>query len=249
MTPPNGAMTPSPLKTSPQLGLATITMIDPLPCPVPGCHHSSTGSNRHFFSKSTLLRHLNHGNHQVTFHLANQSPISSEDSPPHQHASSALSMSLPNTISFTTRRHQFNHLPPPNKHRLYPTAPLTSEHPSSTLTARMEPITCGILVYPSYHRTPIITPPTSEPHDTATSNTTTAQFFSAYKPTPFKPSPTHMHSQSTPPPSGDFSSTLICLSLLPPLLPNNPINPSMAPSAIASTPSTLATLNTSTTWP
>ena len=58
---------------SQQLQLATLKMIDQLPCPIPGCHHSRTDTNQHFLSKSTLLGHLNHDDHQATFHFADQS--------------------------------------------------------------------------------------------------------------------------------------------------------------------------------
>ena len=48
-------------------------MIDSFHCPVPGCARSSSSTNTHSFtSRSTLLRHLNHTDHQHTFHLADQ---------------------------------------------------------------------------------------------------------------------------------------------------------------------------------
>ena len=48
-------------------------MIDRLPCPITGCPHSHGGSGNHFSSKSTLLRHLCHHDHQPTFYLADHS--------------------------------------------------------------------------------------------------------------------------------------------------------------------------------
>ena len=64
---------PNPPHTRSPPRLATHTMTDRLPCPIPGCNNSRTGPNRHFSSKSTLLRHLNHDDHKTTFHLADQS--------------------------------------------------------------------------------------------------------------------------------------------------------------------------------
>ena len=48
-------------------------MIESFRCPLPGCAHSHGNTNTHSFAtQSTLLRHLNHNDHQHTFHLADQ---------------------------------------------------------------------------------------------------------------------------------------------------------------------------------
>ena len=54
-------------------------MIEKLPCPITGCPHSHGGSGKRFTSKSTLLRHLCHPDHQPTFHLADHSICSKVD--------------------------------------------------------------------------------------------------------------------------------------------------------------------------
>ena len=170
---------------SPQPQLATLTMIDRLPCPIPGCHHACTGTNRHFPSKSTLLQHLNHDDHQATFHLADQSICTIVDicSCTQQSCPTAPTRffrSLNELTQHNALHHQHNHPPPPTNHHSFPPSPSTLEHLSSTLTVRMGLITYGTLTSPSSYKTPIITPLTSEPHGAVSSNTASAQTSSAF---------------------------------------------------------------------
>ena len=154
--------------------------------------------------------------------------------------------------------HDARHHPPPPIH-----SPSTTDQPPPTPTntldigasiiytqrARMGRTTCGTSASSSSYKKPITTHPISETHGADTSNTATFRTFSAYKHTPFKQSPTHIHFPLTPPPSGGYSfSTLTCWSSLPPLPLNAPTHLSMPPSGIASIPSTPATSNMSTTW-
>jgi len=122
---------------------------------------------------------------------------------------------------------------PPTTHHPHPPTLSTSEHRSSTQTARTGLTTYGISASPSSYNTLITTHPTSETHGADTSNTATVRTLSAYKPIPFKPSPMHIHSPSVLHPSGGYSSTLTCLSSLPPPPPNAPVTLSTLPYGIA----------------
>ena len=175
-------------------------MIYRLPCPIPGCNHSCTGPNRHFSSQPTLLRHLNHDDHQATYHLADQSICMTADiySCTHHSCPTAPTRffhSLNKLIQHNTLHH-----PPPPLH-----SPSTNDHPpphnsfdigtsSSTQKARMGHTTCGTLASPSSSNTPTTTHQTSETHGADTSNTATVRISYAYKRSPFKQSPTHTHS-------------------------------------------------------
>ena len=142
--------------------------------------------------------------------LRTSTPAPNIPAPPHQHASSAPSTNSLNTTPSIIHHHQYIHTLPPTNHHPHPRTPSTSEHPSSTQTARMGLTTCGTSAFLSSYNTLIITRPTSETHGADTSNTATVRTFSAYKPILFKPSPTHIHSPLTPPPSGGYSSTSTC---------------------------------------
>jgi len=124
-----------------------------------------------------------------------------------------ISTSSPYTMPSITHHHQYIHPLPLTNHHPHPPTPSTSGHLSSTQTVRMGRTTCGTSASPSSYETPITTHPTSGTHGAVTSNIETTRTFSAYKPTQFKPSPTHVHFPSIPPPSGGyFSTSSTCLS-------------------------------------
>ena len=104
-------------------------MIDRLPCPIPGCNHSRTGPNRHFSTKPTLLRHLNHDDHQTTFHLADQSICTEVN------IYSCTQQSCPTTptrffrsINELNQHNTLHHPPPPLN------SPPTNDQPPPTTT-------------------------------------------------------------------------------------------------------------------
>ena len=179
---------------SPPPQLATLTMIDHLPCPIPGCNHFTHWPQPTFLLQIYLTTSLQP--RQPPCHLLPCRPINLHcccghllfPALPHQHASSTPSASSHNTMSSTTHHHQYIHPLPPTSHHQYPSTLSTLEHSSSTQTVRMGLTTCGISASLLSYTTLIITHPTSKTHGAVTSNNATAQTFSAYKPTPFKPS-------------------------------------------------------------
>jgi hypothetical protein len=114
-------------------------MINRLPCPITGSPYSHSGSGRRFSSKSTLLRHLCHTDHQPTFHLADHSLCSTVGIYTCCHTSCPTAptqffRSLKDLLQHTT----LHHPPPPN---LTTTATTTPLHHPHTPTQQFHPPT------------------------------------------------------------------------------------------------------------
>ena len=114
-------------------------------------------------------------------------PVPNIPAQPHRHASSAPSTISPNTTPYIIHRHQYVHLLPPTTHHPHPPTLLTSEHQSSTQTARTGLTTYGTLASP-LHPTTHRPPPTRLPKHMA--------------PTPQTPQPFQL-----PPPTSPYHSS------------------------------------------
>ncbi len=177
---------PNPPHTKPPRQLATHTMIDRLPCPIPGCNHSpatthalaptdTSPPNLLYYAISTTTTTKPPSTLPTNQSAPPQTstPVPNIPAQPHRHASSAPSTISLNTTPYIIHCHQYIHLLPPSTHHPHPPTLLTSEHQSSTQTARTGLTTYGTLASPSSYNTPTTTHPTSETHGADTSNTAT----------------------------------------------------------------------------
>ena len=182
-------------------------MIDCLPCPSPGCNHSRTGPNRQHSSKSTLLRHLNHDDHQATFDLADQSICTVVDIYScTQHSCPTALTRFFRSLNKLTLHNNALHCPPPPIH-----SPYTTDQPSPTPTNTLD-IGTSIFYADSKNGShnlwhlgiPFILQNTDHPHLTSEAHGTDTSPHN---------SSNHQHSihfPSIPPPSGGYSSTSTC---------------------------------------
>jgi len=110
--------------------LTTSKMIDSFTCPIPGCARSGNNTSHRFTSQSTLLRHLNHNDHQHTFHLADQAICTSANIYTCCHttcptAPTRFFRSLDELSHHNASHHPSPHPPPNSQHSHPPPIPYT----------------------------------------------------------------------------------------------------------------------------